>query len=175
MPYSAPSTITTGQLVTASLMNTEWAGNIAFLANPPACRVFNNAAIALTSGLLTALTFNSERYDTNTMHDTATNSGRITFNTAGLYTIIGHASFAANGTGYRQLAIRMNGATFLASFNPINNGAGQNTDVLIATTYKFAVADYVELLAQQTSGGALNITSNGNYSPEFLATWVGFG
>ena len=37
----------------------------------------------------------------------------------------------------------------------------------IATIYELAVDDYVELLVRQNSGGALNISTKSNQSPEF--------
>lgn len=175
MPYSAPTTVTTGQLVTASLMNTDWGGNITFLANPPSCRVFNNAVINLaTSGVGVALTFNSERWDTDTIHDTVTNTDRLTCKTAGLYAIYASVEFAVNATGNRQVFIELNGATAIAAHSQLATST-IGTQITVKTIYKLAVNDYVRCIARQDSTAALNVSAFGNYSPEFGMTWVGLG
>lgn len=171
-----PKTWAQGEYPTAAQFNTNIRDASGFLFNPPACRVYNNAAINIaTSGVAQALTFNTERYDTDSMHDVAVNTGRITFNTAGLYLVFATVEFAANATGFRQAYIRLNGVTpILVQTNqapPATIGSQLN----VAGVYKFAAADYVECIVQQGSGGALNVTSSANFSPEFGATWVGRG
>ena len=170
MPYSAPPNFTTGQIVTEANLDT-LSDDITFLAGPPRTRVYNNANIShATSGTLQAVTFNSERYDTDTMHSTAVNTSRITFTTAGTYDVFGALDFDANATGYRQIAIRVGGATYIASVTVPTIGAGAPHQLVIATTYAFTAGQYVELMANQTSGAALNILASANYSPEFGAT-----
>lgn len=176
MPFTVPHTIVAGELVTTTTMNNEWGGNVSFLANPPACRVFNSAVIGLTSGTPAALTFDSERYDTDgTMHSTASLTGRITFNTAGLYLVIADVSFTSNATGVRAVDLRVNGATFISSVL-VPAASGDSTRIVNSTVWKFAAADYVEVMAYQNSGTTpLNILVTANYSPEFSATWIGLG
>lgn len=175
MPYTTPSTITTGQLVTATLMNNEWAGNISFLANPPTCRVYNNAAISIPNVTTTPLTFNSERFDTDSMHSMVSNTGRITFNTAGVYVVTANISWAASAVGFRITNIRLNGATVLASTSSVVRSDGF-LDVPCPTIYKFAVGDYIEVTVFQNSGAALNVSAGGgSFTPEFAAAWVGNG
>lgn len=132
------------------------------------CRVYNSGNISVvTGGSGTALTFDSERWDTDGMHSTSSNTGRITATRAGQYIITAHVRFAANGTGARSLLIRLNGTTFIANaFYPAVAG-GDNTDVSVATLYQLAASDYVEVVAYQSSGGALNALASGNFSPEF--------
>jgi len=141
--------------------------------NPPACRIYNSASISIPTGALTVLTFDSERYDTDSMHSTSVNTSRITINTAGVYILTGTVSFPANATGFRQTALRLNGGTFIAS--DVRASIATGIELIIATTWKFAAADYVELLVQQTSGAPLNVTSLSAYSLEFAASWVAVG
>lgn len=137
------------------------------------CRVYNDANISTPDSTLTALTFNQERYDTGALHSTSANTSRLTCVTAGKYAIFGCVEWVANTTGYRQLAIRLNGTTYIASrTQPAMTGVA--TQAVIATTYSLAAADYVELMVSQTSGGALNVAVQGNYSPEFGMSFVGF-
>lgn len=139
-------------------------------------RAYNNANISIADATLTALTFNSERYDTDTIHDTSTNSGRLTCNTAGKYLIAGHVQWGDNATGFRLIAIRLGGTTYLAihnqmatTFNATDNATYQS----ISTVYELAVGNYVELVVEQISGGALNVISSGSFSPEFEMSRIG--
>lgn len=129
-------------------------------------RVYNDAATTLTTGVVTILTFNQERFDTDSIHDTSSNSSRLTCKTAGVYAIYGSASFAANATGMRQLFIRLNGTTNIA---PAQSPAATfgRTHIWITTVYNLAVNGYVELTAFQDSGGNLTVDYIGNTSPEF--------
>ena len=145
-----------------------------FLTNPPACRVYHSAATLIGTGVHTPLAFNSERYDTDTMHDTAVSNTRITITTAGVYVVTFNAEFAANATGVRTVGIRINGASFLALNAAPADGAVNPVPVTVATEYKFAAGNYIEATAWQDSGGNLNVNST-NYSPEFSATWIGLG
>lgn len=179
MPYVSPAAVTSGAVISKTTFGDVVKADLDYLANPPACRVFHNASQSVANGGTTTLAFNSERYDTNTMHDNVTNNSRITFTTAGLYIITANIEFAA-GTDYANVvaSIRLNGTTFIAGEN---NGAvthaASAANVSVTTTYKFAAADYVELLASQVNGAgtARNVVTAGNRSPEFAATWIGLG
>lgn len=136
------------------------------------CRVFNSAAISITtSGVNQALTFNSETYDNGGFHDTGSNTGRLTFPNTGTYIVTGHAEFASNATGYRQLFIQRNGTDPLASILvPAVNGAV--TVLSVATLFLFSANDYAELVVTQTSGGALNVDAVNFYTPYFAAARI---
>lgn len=175
MPYVAPATV-----VTATTITTAWGNSVKaatdFLANPPACRVYNNAALTHTAsgGWQVLSGLNSERYDTDNMHSTAALTTRITFNTAGMYVVGGNIDWAANVTGIRGLKVVLGGVTDLVSdYRNANSAFG--TGIAISTVYKFAATNYIELFAFQNSGGNLGITATGNFSPEFYATWIGLG
>lgn len=163
---------TTGDDITAARLDTYLKDNTNFLYNAPACRVYNSANISVADATLQALTFNTERKDTDTMHSTAVNTGRITFTTAGFYGLDGHVEYTANVGGNRRLAFRVNGSTYIAKLGPGFNNAAFTAELSLHTSYQFAAADYAELIAYQNSGGALNVLASGNYSPEFAATWL---
>ena len=183
MAWSAPKTFVVGDVLTASDMNTYVSDNTDFLNTPPSARVYNNADIEIANETTTALTFNTERWDNNTIHSTSSNTGRLTCRTAGLYYIYGHVSFASStdtisstdtDTRARSCAIRLNGTTSLASVgtSPIASGTLQ-TSYSVSTTYSLAVDNYLELVVYQNSGGALDIVYGANYSPEFGMTYLG--
>lgn len=137
-----------------------------------AARVFHSASQSITSGVATALAFNSERFDqennaASTIHDTATNNSRLTCRTAGVYLISAVAEWAAspvNGT----LRLRVGGATEIARQQVV----GDYRVMCISSIYALNVNDYVEVVVSQASGGAVNINSTANYSPEFSMVLV---
>lgn len=175
MPLTTPKTYSVGDVLTAADLNTYQRDNIAWLAtDKPHCRVRNTANISHTSsGSYQALTFNSERVDVGSMHDTSTNTSRITVPSGGggLYAIGGCIEFAGSGTGRRGIQIRLNGTTVIAREETGNLGANDHA-VTVATVYQLAAGDYVELMGLQASGGSLNMLATSAYSPEFYAHWL---
>lgn len=172
MAYSSPASVSTATTITSSWGNSVKAA-VDFLANPPACRVYNNANQSIPDSTVTPLTFNTERYDTDTMHSTAALTSRITIKTAGLYLITGTIAFAAGGSsGTRLAGIILGGSVKIAEQQAVTNAG---VSVNVSTVYKFAVNDYVELYAYQVSAGALNSLAVANICPEFAATWIGLG
>ena len=142
------------------------------MTGTPCARVYNSAAISINNNTVTSLTFDSERFDTDTIHSTSSNTSRLTATTAGKYDIAGTASFVSNATGRRALLIRYNGTTVIAQqeWDTSQNGI---TYMTISTLYDMAVDDYVEMLVFQDSGGSLNINALSNHSPEFMMARVG--
>jgi len=136
-------------------------------------RVYHNANQSISNTTVTALAFNSERWDTDTIHDTATNNSRLTCKTAGKYLIVGQVRFASNATGVRQVDIRLAGSTTIGSGAMNAAGGGNVTIMTVATVADLAVNDWVDLAVYQDSGGALNVLSSGDSSPEFLMVRVG--
>jgi hypothetical protein len=172
-PYVKNAAWVDGTTVATAAKANIWEDGIFNAHQQPAVRVFHNANQSLTNITLTALAFNSERFDTAggssaTHHDTVTNNSRLTCLYAGKYQITGSASFAANATGHRLLLIRLNGATEIARERVPSVGASDQLELNISTLYDLAINDYVELVAYQNSGGALNVTVVSNYSPEFM-------
>lgn len=132
----------------------------------PRARVFHDANQSIDDSTVTALAFNSERFDTDGIHDTATNNSRLTCATAGTYLIGASVEWASSATGNRNLSLRLNGTTFLVGVAQTAL-TGATTQQQFATLYDLAAADYVECMVFQTSGGALNVNAQGNYTPEF--------
>ena len=135
-------------------------------------RVYNSGNISLTNITLTDLTFDSERYDTDSIHNTSTNTDRLTCNTAGKYLIVGNA-YLADGQYNFQLRIELNDATFIGQ-TLIDTGTYSVIKIVtVSTIYDLAATNYVKLIAYQGSGGAVNINASGNISPEFMMHRIG--
>lgn len=147
--------------------------------NPPMCRVFHNANQSVNDLTETTVAFNSERFDTDSMHDTVTNNSRITINTAGVYVVSFTGQFANRSDYFRVYStLRVNGSLPIAVGMVSNqNGVAQNPMVFITTIYKFAVGDYVEarVFQDNNAGVASNLETGTAWTPEFSAAWIGVG
>lgn len=135
-------------------------------------RVYHDAGQTIPNDTYTSLAFNSERYDTDTIHDPVTNNSRLTCRTTGKYIICFNGYFAENTTGTRLILFMLNSTTVIACFEP---GAvtGTHTRIPLCTIYDLSVDDYVEAQVWQNSGGDLSILSLGNRSPEFMMQRIG--
>lgn len=136
-------------------------------------RVYHNTTQSIANTTPTNLAFNSERYDTNVIHDNSTNNSRLTCKTAGVYLMSATVAFAVNATGTRMVSILINGTTSLASVHATAAVGGLTTRIVTTTIYPMAVNDYIEASVYQSSGGALNVDSGANYTPEFMMIRLG--
>ncbi len=137
----------------------------------PAARVFNSAVQSLANDDLSIITFDSERWDNDSIHAGGAPT-RLTCNTAGLYEIIADIGFAANGTGIRVAFIVLNATTLIAA-SAAQAGATYPTRLVVATQYNLAATNYVELWVIQVSGGSLNTEQSAQISPEFMMARLG--
>lgn len=133
--------------------------------------VYNNANQNVNDTTWTKLAFNSERFDTDTIHDNSTNNSRLTCNTAGKYLIIGNVTWDNNTTNSRYLSILLNNGTFLT--NNHFSAAIANVDQSVSIIYDLAVNDYVELQVYQDSGGTRTVNYYDAYSPNFMMHRIG--
>lgn len=139
--------------------------------NMPACRVYRSTAQAIASGTITALALDSERYDdpVHPMHSTSINNSRITIAVPGIYVVLGNVCWAAGASSARECGLRLNGTTYIDWVASVGDAA---ITTKTAAHYRFVAGDYIELVVYQTSGGNLNVSAIGNYTPEFSATWL---
>ncbi len=85
----------------------------------------------------TYLTFATERHDTDSMHSTSSNTGRIVFTAAGVYGMFANVALAANATGYRLVGIEINrSGTTIAATQVIHGGA---TAVIVPVSTQYQV------------------------------------
>lgn len=142
------------------------------LAVVTGARVFHNTTQSIADATNVAVAFNSERYDTATIHDTAVNNTRLTAPAAGIYQINAHVEFAASATGVRAASLRLNGATLIAG-QLIPAPAAGTAFITLTTQYLLAATDYVEVIVNQSSGGPLNLSGAANYGTEFAICYLG--
>ena len=68
-------------------------------------RVYRNSAQSINDSTLTALAFNNEQYDTDGLHDNATNNSRLTCVLAGKYAISAGVEFDGVTPGSNALVL----------------------------------------------------------------------
>lgn len=113
----------------------------------------------ITNSTPTAVSMDAENYDTNSMHEAVTNPTRVTFTTAGKYTCSGNARFAASALGARSIAFFLNATTEIYKYRQPVNTAGNSTQITMTGDFLFSAADYIELRAEQDSGGDLAVVA----------------
>jgi hypothetical protein len=135
-------------------------------------RCHNSASISCANGL-TTLTFDTNDYDTDGYHSTTINPSRITIpaGQAGYYSIGGMLNFVGSASGtYRKILIQANGsANKYMAVNTMPNGTNMQ-DISCSAIVKFAAGDYIEFIAGQDTGSALNAqAAYFGYVPSFWA------
>lgn len=108
----------------------------------------------------------ADDWDTDGFHDPSTNPNRVTIPTgqAGKYRIMGYTIFSSASGGRRIGELDKNGTTTLMRDE---RGVSSSTQTLVVGgDVDLADGDYVELLAYQTSGGAIDLTAS--YGGMFL-------
>jgi hypothetical protein len=126
------------------------------------CYIQKNSAGSnqtISNNTETAITFDQEIADTNTMHDNSTNNSRITIKQAGRYHIVGNIRWeSSSSSGYgRTLRITKNGTEIAAHVlipSSTISSPSQNVDIYL----NLSVNDYIELKVYQDSGGNLDIS-----------------
>jgi hypothetical protein len=148
---------TAGQVLTVNSGATapEWA-TPASGSTFSGCLVYNSAGFSLSANTTTTVTWNSESFDTNTYHSTATNTDRLTIPSGktGYYRIYAYARFDTSSTGgIRQIGFKKNGATF--SPNIFADGANDPTATYIQANFSgdayLTAGDYVTMVAYNQS------------------------
>jgi hypothetical protein len=162
----------TGQVLTVASGVPSWA--------TPATSSFvgvslvKSAVQAVANATDTAITWNTEDYDTDGFHSTVTNTDRITIPTGkgGYYLVEARVSFAGNATGVRSVTMRKNGSTSVIGVDMNNQSASASAVCVLSRVIFTAAADYFHLNAYQTSGGSLNTDNSGGYT-FFTMTYLG--
>ena len=150
---------TNGQVLTAdSTASTglAWATPASSSPTFVGCAIFGTGTQTITNNTQTAITWNSENFDTDGFHSTSTNTSRITIpaGKAGKYLISGLIEVSNTTTGNWQLSIYKNGS--------INRGFTLDSDdsypsVQLSHVLDLIATDYVEIFIWQNSGTSQTI------------------
>ncbi len=158
----------TGDVLTEANWDTHIKDNINGLIVRAMCRCKNSGVQSVGSGALTALTFDQEDFDTDTMHSTSSNTSRIVATTAGVYLFVGFASFAADADGYRSLVWRYTpGLAAKEAVTAAVSSASSGTAIQVTMLYSMGAGDYMELCCEHLAGNNLDVAAIAQ------AVWLG--
>jgi hypothetical protein len=134
---------------------------------------YRSGNFSTATGVYTAIQFNAENFDTNTFHDNTTNNTRMTIpaGKAGKYLITCTVGWQINTTSDRRIGIYKNGGALLFT-DRIAPSSVDDTAVSSSVVADLAVADYLEVLAFQGTGGNLNVLGSIDQSI-FTITFLG--
>ena len=148
---------TTGQVLTAdttvSPYKVKWAA-AAGGSTAKGVSVWNSSTITgIANATWTAVTFNSEEFDTDAFHSTSTNTSRLTIpaGLGGTYSVKAQVSFGLSATGFRQVRIYKNGTLYKASGEFIPSSSIYVAPTM-STDMTLVAGDYIELYVYQSSG-----------------------
>lgn len=155
--YGTVTTFTAGSVLTAAQLNTAGTA-INNLVVPPACVAGASATLNVANATWTAVTFTTERFDTDSLHDNVTNPSRFSITTPGIYQISSFVGWSgAVGGSLRDLAVRINGTTYVAYGRGPVAGGGLTS---VSVAYDLAAGDYVEIAAYQDSTVTMTVSAD---------------
>jgi hypothetical protein len=153
---------TNGQVLTAdSTAATGLVWSSPGSSSAKAVGLYKSGSQSTSNATFTAITFDSEDYDTSSFHSTSSNTSRVTIPTGlgGYYQINSGARWSDNTTGVRVVAIYKNGSLWARYTSTAGIGTG-SINLFMPIIMNLAAADYIEVFAYQNSGGSLNVTGN---------------
>lgn len=124
----------------------------------PRAHAYRSASISVPTSTLTAITWNTDLYDTDSIHDTASVTSRFTVPTgmAGMWFVSYSLAFDPSGTGTRTTFL-LTSAGSRRYAEQTHNADGSSIQMNSgAAMIEMAAAEYVELWAFQDSGSTLS-------------------
>ncbi|HXI80043.1 MAG TPA: hypothetical protein VNM34_04405 [Verrucomicrobiae bacterium] len=135
-----------------------------------------STSFSVGNNTFTAVQFDAEDFDTDTMHDNTTNNSRITIPTitgvtTGLWNIEANGYMDTVGSPIQgDVEFRLNGTTVFAFARFYNSGT--LCGFVLATPYVLSATDYIECLLRTTTASG-NASYDAAGSPIFSATFLG--
>lgn len=162
-----------GDDVLAADWNAFVQGGFAWLdANRPMIAVYQTAAQSIPNAAFTAVTFTAETIDRSGQHSTTVNTSRVNATTdLGTYIVLGQVTYATNATGTRRAKLLDSGVTDLpGAYGIYPPASALGTAVAMGVWRPASSSAYLELLAWQDSGAALNTGISTSFQPS-LTLW----
>jgi hypothetical protein len=151
-------------------------GYVLAMINPNGMRRYSGArithsvdqSIASSTGFIYAgLLYDTEYWDTDSYHENVIQPTRLTVPAVGKYAFHASYGFAANATGARSIALRVNASTLVA--RSVSGGSYGDTYAVIPLN----AGDYVEVGLQQNSGAPLNVLAVPDHTLIFAVDVIG--
>jgi hypothetical protein len=161
---------------------TDIGGSGGTLPTAHGCRVKRASGnFSVGNNTLTAVQFDAEDYDTDTMHDNSTNTTRIVIPTisgvtTGLWAIKACGYTDLGAAGRVDVVFRKNAAGNPASGTSLGFSSDQYgatlTSYMLAVDAVLSATDYVECFVRTTSG-TYNVSYDADVSPIFSVAFLG--
>lgn len=169
--YTAPTTVSVGDAITASLYNTYVGTNVANLIVPASVSVYRTSALSsYTNGA--AITWQAEHYDTDAMW---TSGSAITINTTGLYLVNFLSQLTATATlGLVSAEIKRSSVSILSGFAAIYNGT--ETRICLSGVIDLTAADSISADVFSVGGSNYSLIGGATYGEaqtRLSLTWIG--
>jgi len=136
------------------------------------CRVTHSANQTVATSTYVTLTFDTERWDTDDIHDLSTNPERLTCKTAGKYIANFTAQWASSPAARYRFFIYKNAGVKQAVSEVITGAVGY-PGLTVTAIVDLAVNDYLYVKAWQNSGGNVAVNKSNQNTPEFAMIKVG--
>lgn len=150
--------------------------NINFLLNRPLFLGAQSTGQSIPNNATTALSLDTNVYDSHSGHSTTTNNSRYTCpaGCAGWYDLDAEVTFPVNASGRRIIVFRVNGV--VASAGPQAEQPPTSAGTVLTLCHEYSVflnaGDYVECYLLQTSGGALVLPGGTSQNAFMRVEWV---
>lgn len=160
MSWTAPTTRSTGDLISAATWNTDLVNNLTWLATAHGCRAYRNGALSIPNNALTIIGLDAELFDSDGYHDTVTNPSRLTIPTGlgGIYSFLGQLAWNVSPATTQLEVLLDGGFQGLASYN--DNALWKQVGLVAS----LVAGDYLEYEAKQTSGAGVAIQTGSGYT-----------
>ncbi len=161
----------TGQVLTVAGGVPTWAtpaGGSTFVG----AKVYGTTNQSISHFTTTLVTWDSEFFDTDSMHSTSSNTSRLTIpaGKTGYWQITASLGYDANANGVRQVNFSKNGSYVNAE--QVQATATYGNIVGYSNIMYLTAGDYIEVSAFQSTGGSLNLIKSSTES-YFAANFIG--
>lgn len=116
------------------------------------------AAQSVPNNTITALTADTEDWDTDGFGTAAAASWTVPAGFGGQYTVFGYASFAAAAGGTRYVRVNSPANNVPATQRDTNPSASASSELVVSAPVVLTAAQTIQLEVFQDSGGSLNVT-----------------
>lgn len=157
------------------------ATRVGAVPNLAACRVYSNAAVSVTNNTQRSVPFTNARFDTlsdaglTPMWSSSVASDTIYCRQPGIWEATAQVEFATNATGWRVAAIQEIASGVLVAAQEVPAVTGETTNLSLSSgpVKLTGITGGFQLLVNQNSGGALNVDSAAQYTPEMGVVQLG--
>jgi hypothetical protein len=116
----------------------------------------------ISNNTVTAITWDAEYYDTDTLHSTSTNTSRFTVPSGkgGKWAIQASLFYNGSAVGERRIRVYKNG-TFESDSRDYFGGSGATQfSIALSNVFDLVATDYLEIYAYQNTGGNLGVVGS---------------